>query len=727
MTTTTLDPVTFEVIRHRLWAINDDQAMIAARLSGSPVVYEALDFNAALTTGDGRGLCSGIYIIHHAATIDVFVRRILQEWDARDIREGDMFFTNDPWWGALHANDGILATPIFVAGEIVSWAGIVMHDNDVGGPVPGSFAVGSEDRFGEAPLFPPIKIAEEFELRPDLERAYLRNHRTPELNALNLRARLASLRITHRRVHELVAQYGIEAFLASQEEILDYVERVVRQRLAAMPDGTWWDQIYHDHDGRNDELYPMRCAVTKRGDSLTVDFAGTAGQAPGAVNCARPAMEGAVLGVFMTFLCYDLPWAAEAGRRVLEIVSAEGTINNALSPAGVSMASIMATISTQDVVANAFAKMLVTSDELRGEAQACWSPGINVPVMAGVDCHGDPFAHVFMECSGGGGGARTFGDGVDSGGILHSMSSAIPNVETTESRVPVLEVYRRERRDSGGHGRWRGGVGIEFAVLPHKNQSAIASITLASGVAQPEGHGLSGGTPASVKSNVVHRGSNVRELFARRLVPDSTTLLRAERIDVLEAKDATRLEEGDLLVSVVNGGGGFGDPVRRDAELVARDVRHGLVSDEVARSVYGVAVAPGGVDPEATAALRDGIRATRLAEGRAVRGGAGETIDGGTVLHVVADTVEAVAVGGTRALRCTQCHHRLGDYGDDPKEGTLLRRLPITATSPLNSTGRVEEIELREFVCPGCGTALAVDVQRRDEPLLPEARLGGRR
>jgi N-methylhydantoinase B len=726
MTEVAVDPVTFEVIRHRLWAINDDQAMIAARLSGSPVVYEALDFNAALMTGDGRGLYSGIYIIQHASTIDVFVRKVMEEWGTENMREGDMFFSNDPWWGALHANDGILATPIFWEGEIVSWAGIVMHDNDVGSPVPGSFVVGSEDRFGEAPIFPPIKMAENFELRSDLERAYLRNHRTPELNALNLRARLASMRITHRRIHELIEQYGIEAFRASQEQIIDYVERVVRRRLANMPDGTWSDQIYHDHDGNNAELYPMRCAITKVGDRLVVDFTGTAKQAPGAVNCARPAMEGAVLGVFLTFLCYDLPWAVDAGRRVIEIVSEEGTINNAISPAGVSMASIMATLSTQDVVANAFAKMLMSSEELRNEAQACWSPGINCPVMAGLDRHGEPFAHVFMDCCGGGGGARTFGDGVDTGGILHSMSSTIPNVETTESRSPVLQVYRRERRDSGGHGRWRGGVGIEFGILPHKNPVPIVSVTLASGVSQPEGHGLSGGTPASVKSNIVHRASNVHELFANGQIPDSAELVRGAEVDVLQAKDHTVLADGDFLVTVVNGGGGYGDPLRRDPELVARDVRHGLVSADIARAVYGVVVDDGAADMAATDAAREEIRATRLRDGRPVvdvAGGAA-TVDGGPVLHQVADTIEAVDAAGGRALRCTECHRRLGDYGADYKQATLVRELPITTTSELNATGRVDEIVLREFSCPGCGTAVAMDVQRREEPVLAESRFG---
>jgi N-methylhydantoinase B len=722
---TQLDPVTFEVIRHRLWAINDDQAMIAARLSGSPVVYEALDFNAGLMTADGRGLYTGIYIIQHAATIDVFVRNVLAQWAPDKIADGDMFFTNDPWSGALHANDGILAAPIFYDGRIVAWSGIVMHDNDVGSPVPGSFAVGATDRFGEAPLFPPIKMVEDFELLPDVERAYLYNHRSAELNALNLRARLASLKITRRRIHELIDEYGLEAFLAAQDEIVDYVERVVRRRLLEIPDGSWFDQIYHDHDGTQNEIYPMCCRVTKDGDRLIVDMTGTAEQAPGAINCARPAMEGAVIGVFLTCLCYDLPWAVEAGRRIIEIRAEEGTLNNATSPAGVSMASIMATLSTQDVVAAAFAKMLMASDRYRSEAQAIWCPGINCPVMAGLDRHGEPFTSIFMDCCGGGGGARSFTDGIDTGGIFHSMSSTIPNVETTESRTPVLQIYRRERRDSCGHGRYRGGVGIEFAVVPHKNPIPVVNVTLASGVAQPEGHGLSGGTPSAVTSNIVYRASNVHELFRQGRVPTSRDELETGQVDALQAKDHTLLDGSDVMVSVVTGGGGFGDPLRRDPGAVALDVRHGLVSAEIGRDVYGVVLGEAGVDDEDTRATREEIRATRLRDG-ALQDGAGPAakLEGGVVLHHVADTVEAVEDSGRRSLRCSECHHRFCAYDEDHKRASSMRELPIAATTPeLNRFGQVETFVLREYSCPGCGTAIAMDVQRREEPILDESTL----
>ncbi len=461
-----IDPITFEVIRHRLWAINDEQGRIAARLSGAPIIYEAYDLNAALMTADGRGLCCGVYIMHHGATIDGFVRRVLAEWPAGEIHAGDMFFTNDPWWGALHANDGILAMPIFWEGELVAWSGVVMHDSDVGGPVPGSFVSGASDRFGEAPLFPAIKFVEGFEPRADIERAYLRNSRTPDENALNMRARVAALRTTHARIGELVERYGLELFRAAQEGMIEYVERVLRRRLREIPDGAWLARGFHDHDGVADGVYEVRCLLTKTGEGLLFDLGGTAAQAPGPINCARPALEGVIAGVLLTFLCHDLPWAIGALEAIARIEVPEATIVSARSPAAVSMASIMAALTAQDVVANAVAQMLLGSERHGGEAQATWSPGLCGTTVAASAPAGASVIALLSESFGGGGGARTFADGVDSGGVFHSMASRIANVEALESRGPLLELFRREATDSGGAGRFRGGAGLEFAVTP---------------------------------------------------------------------------------------------------------------------------------------------------------------------------------------------------------------------------------------------------------------------
>ena len=717
-----LDPVTFEVIRHRLWAINDDQGRMAPRLSGSFIVYEGYDFNAALVTADGRGLYCGMYILQHGATIDEFVRRILGAWPREEIVEGDMFFTNDPWWGALHANDGILVMPIFWEGELVAWSGIAMHDEDAGSPVPGSFVSGAHDRFGEAPLFPAIKMVRGFVPRPDVLRAYLRNSRTSELNALNMRARVAALRTTYQRITELIGQYGLDAFLAAQEGILEYVERVVRARLREIPDGSWFGQIYHDHDGTNDVIYRMCCRITKTSERLVFDLTGTSPQAPGPINCARPAMEGAITGVILTFLCYDLPWAIGALRKIIEIVSEPGTINNASEPAAVSMASVMGTLSTQDVVSHAFAKMLLSSERHRGEAQANWSPGFGGGLFIAANPRGEAWIGALTDAFAGAGGARTFADGIDSGGIFHSMGSRMSNAETVESRVPALALFRRELCDGAGAGRFRGGAAVEFGSIPHKLpiDPGVCN-TFAAGVRVPAGRGLSGGHPGAATANVILRATNVRELFASGRMPTHLEEITAASEEVQLPKMLTTLGEGDFLLGLQASGAGYGDPLRRDPDHVVADVREGLVSGAFARTVYGVVFdADGSLDAEATARERDAQRQTRLAESapHAER----PTLDGASVLHPVCDTIDAVVIGGERRLRCGICLADLGEATANPKLAGAVRDRPLAAINPHNRRCLAEYV-VREYYCPGCATAFAADVAHVDEAMLDEMAL----
>jgi N-methylhydantoinase B len=719
---TNVDPVTFEVIRHRLWAINDEQGTVGARLSGSPIVYEAYDFNSGLLTAEGEGVFTGIYIVAHAAPLHIFVSSIREHWAPEDIHEGDMFFTNDPWAGALHANDGILAAPLFHDGRVIAWSGIVMHDMDVGGPVPGSFVVGATDRFGEAPLMPPVKMVDRYELRDEITRAYIRNHRTPEMTLLSLRARMAALTTTQRRVRELVAEYGVETVLATQSGIIDYVERVVRARLLDIPDGQWSEQVYIDHDGVNDELYPVRMTLIKRGDRLIADFAGTSPQAPGSINCARSGLEGGLFGIFLLFLCFDLPWSVGAARRIVEIRSEPGSLIDAEGDAAVSLASVMGTSAALEVAHGAFAKMLLCSTDpaLRSETHAPWGPTLNSIVLAGLDGHGEPFAHPMLEVMGGGSGARTFADGIDTGGSVQSLSGSVGNVEVTEERFPLLQLYRRERRDSGGAGRLRGGVGLEQAVIPHKVPGPLVDMALGRGRNQPEGHGLSGGNPGSISPSFILRGSSVHAAFAAGRMPTAPEELEFSELEAMPAKAMTMLGLDDVHVVLAGGGGGYGDPVRRDPERVLADVRSGHVSTQAAETVYGVALQGGAVDVAATTARRQAIRDRRLSDSSP----AGEIHQGRLedveVLHPAGDTVEVVGLNGGERLRCCECHRDLGPADRDLKLGTLRRDVPISEVSELNVYGWVDRVVLRQFSCPGCGTAIAVDVQLADDPILPE-------
>jgi N-methylhydantoinase B len=717
-----IDPITFEVIRHRLWAINNDQGRMAARLSGSTIVWELNDFNAALLTADGRGLCSGAYIMGHAATVESFIRLLLEQFSADEIHEGDIFFSNDPWCGALHANDGLVATPLFYGEVHVGWSCIVMHDTDVGSPMPGSMVVGSHDRFGESPLFPIIRLGEDFRPRPDLLDMLLRNSRIPTSIEQNMRARVAALRWSHGRVSELISEYGVDTFLAAQEALLEYVIRVLRRRIAELPDGEWYGETYHDHDSNSDRVYVLRCRMTKRGDHLTFDTTGTDGQADGPINCSRLALEGAILGSLLIGFCGDLPWAPGAVRQVFDLVAEGGTVNTATGSAAVSMGSMMAVLSSSNLAGSLIARMLQTSERYRAEAQATWSPGMSGAGFNLPDRNGQLTVSLAMDALGGGGGARTYADGVNSAGLLDSPATRITNVEVFESRGPLLQLFRREHPDSGGPGRFRGGAGLEFGIMAHKTGGPGAMATMGCGVAMPVGIGLSGGSPNGAASFAVVRGADVAQHFSVGHVPTTLEDLASGEIQRQAAKDLAFVTEGDVYVGGVAGGAGFGDPLRRDPAEVAEDVREGLVSVQGAQSGYAVVLASDGTaDLGATEALRTEVRQTRLRESSVDHDQGGGIMNEARLLHPVSDGVEAVSTGDERSLRCTVCHYRYGKYTDDYKRGAAMREISLAQVSPLNA-GCSEEYVLREFLCPNCATTVAVDVQHRDAPIRDEVR-----
>jgi N-methylhydantoinase B len=300
------------------------------------------------------------------------------------------------------------------------------------------------------------------------------------------------------------------------------------------------------------------------------------------------------------------------------------------------------------------------------------------------------------------------------------MGSMIPNVETMESRAPELVVYRRQRADSQGHGRFRGGAGIEMALVPHKNPEPLVHVVISAFNSQPDNQGISGGTPAAVNYSVVLRGSEARELFAAGRIPTDAREVACDYTDVLPAKAHTHVDDGDLHLYLQTGGGGYGDPLRRDPELVLHDVRRGLVSEAVACAVYGVDPA----DPAASERLREQIRARRLAEASdapVVRAAGGE------LLHPVADTLEAVRVDGEALIRCSVCQTRLSAYGDNWKQGAVWRERSFRDLNDINEVAPETDLVAREFYCPGCGTALALDIQPAGQGLLPECSFGDER
>ena len=479
-----LDPVTFEILRSRLSAINDEAAMTMRLVSGSPVANEAYDMNVGLMDADGDCFAIGMYITIHALALSSTVRDIRQRFDADEIGPGDVFMSNDPYVGACHQMDVAVVAPIFAGDRLVAWTGSTVHQIDLGGPVEGQVQLGATSIWSEQPLFPPIKIVDAGELRPDVERGYLRRTRLPHLVGLDLKAMIAGCNVGVARVQDLAGRYGTDVVLAAIEGINVATAARFRARLRELPDGTWSHRGYIEYD----DVYPVVVEMTKQGDSLTFDYTGSADQAGAVINCTRPACVGAVVAAVLPYLCYDMAWSPAGLQRAIEVRTREGTVVHAAWPAGTSKAtttgSFMATISAGVCLS----KLLAASESHLRQFMSTWMGGLYVEDMFGVDQRGEFFGAAILDAMAGGSGARAFADGLDAGGFLDSPSAIIANIEDIEYSYPVLYLSRRIQPDTGGAGKYRGGNTLAMTYIVHGVEQLPTKILHAIGTYQPGLH-----------------------------------------------------------------------------------------------------------------------------------------------------------------------------------------------------------------------------------------------
>jgi N-methylhydantoinase B len=720
-----LDPSTFEILRHRLWYINDEGALTIARLSGSPVATEVFDMNAGLMTADGDLVYIDTFICAQATTLSALVKHLIAEYgDNPGFAPDDIFFCNDPYVSVCHQNCVQVVGPIFHEGRLVAWAGASLHAIDVGGPTAGQVQVDAADIFGEQPLFGPIKMVERGRVRKDVEGTYLRNSRLPDLLGLDLRAKIAATQVIRRRLLETFDEFGAETVLAGMQEVIDYTERRLRARLRELPDGTWRHRGYIEF---GEDVYDCHVTLVKQGDQLRFDFGETARQAPAVINCAYPGLVGGVLAAVMVYLCWEIPWSPAGVARVLTIDSEPGTVVHAAHPAGVSKSTTTAIWEVRNLASIVIGKMLAASERHRDRAMAGWQGVKALEELFGSDPEGRPFGGPLLDGMAGGGGAMPGRDGIDTGGHTSSLRATIANVESYELRYPILYLYRRQTPDSGGPGTFRGGAGISMMYTVEGVAEIPTKILHTFGVEQPESPGLGGGSPSNTNQFELLRDSDVRARLAAGEVPQELGDLHGA-LEVPGAYAVTSMRHGDVYRVVSQGGGGYGDPLDRDPARVLGDVERLLVSAEWAERVYGVVIgADGRVDEAATAARRDALREERrVAAGLPPRPSRSPDGDWDPSRHGIR-LLEAVYydVRGERpVLRC-RCGEELGDAATSYKQHAALARFPVQRLGPDVNPHAIggRRFELREVYCPGCLTRLELEIARPGDPLLDDARL----
>ncbi len=718
-----IDPITYEVVRHSLWHVNEEHGATIQRISGSPVAMYALDLNPSILTEDGEFVYFGPYMQYMSGVTDTQVKWILEyRSDNPGIRDGDMFLANDPWVGAAHQQDVMLICPVFWKGELFCWVTNCLHQYDIGGKTPSSFCGSAESAFEEGICLPPIKIVEGNEIRRDIEEAYLRASRKPDAVALDFRAQLAGNTTARDRILRLIRRYGPEVVKGVMKRILDTSERAFLDKLARLPDGVWRDRTYVECCRPGDRrTHQVMLTLRKTGNRLVFENDGTAPQ-DGAMNATFSGWRGAIMVALNQLLCWDQYFAIGGALRHVEFDPTPGTFNCATFPASVSTAPVQAMEISLYPAYNVLSKMLFSDPRMREDVM-CIGGTSQWPatLFRGIDQWGDRYGYILVDPIGGAIGAFSVGDGISNGGQSRTPICRLPNVEHNEQSFPLLVLYRKEVIDSGGAGRWRGGLSAETCFVPHRTE-VITHDTLSSGNAIPTSTGMMGGYPATVNVYKFKRDTDIEARIARREMIADIADVQGTTEELGLRQENFSQHPADVYSVIWSAAGGFGDPLERDPERVWRDVvDNWAVSRKSAREIYGVVVT---ADEELDAGATAGLRAERRAARRR-KDGAVATLNGKVVAHV-SDNLDVRKANGSLHTCCSKCAADLGPVRDNYKDACVRADREITASNPHVGDWRRyidERPVFRQFFCPGCGALIENEIAREGDEVLRDIEL----
>jgi N-methylhydantoinase B len=708
-----VDPITFEVIRSRFWNINWDHQETIRRVSGSGVVVYGYDFNTSLQTETGEGVVFGPGNLMFAGCADLVIKWTLEHrsWSV-GINHGDVFIQDDPWVGTNHAMDTAVYAPIFIEDRLFCWVYNVVHQRELGGVEPGGFVQTATDVYFESTFFPPTKLVDRGVLREDVAEAWVRRSRLPELILLELKSQLAGADFAARRIDDLVQRYGAATVKGVMRKMIRDTASVVGARLETLPDGIWRDVRHVGGALPGDRrAHRFEVSVRKEGGKLHVSNEGTE-LSTGSFNITAGQWRACFLNAAIPLLAYDQYLCGAGVLECIDFDFAEGAITSARHPAAISTS--MGTIVSITQCQHVLAKMLTASPALREHVFA--ASGLHTCVlnfMFGLNAAGLPYGNFPFDGVVGAIGAFATRDGLDHGGAISSTINPVGSVESWEQQIPFLYLYRREVPYSGGHGKWRGGATFVTGWTGHKtSESYISSGGLFQAVTL--GIGLVGGLPATGGSMWHATETAIGEEFAAGRLPATPEELRTlapHGAPPPPKKFDNPLRTGDLFEVMPSPGAGYGDPLLRDAQLVAADVGRGAASAEQAEELYGVVRAGDAPDPDATAARRAELRQARL--GRAEAPLEPQPVPEGRTTHV-ANVLETVAIraggDGTRFLACAACEAPLGAAFGNYRDGAAVLRVRLPEIdSRIFQDPRTQvddDLLLHLYLCPNCGLTL---------------------
>ncbi len=566
-----IDPITFAVIKNGLDAIVDEMAYDVMRTARSEIVKDVMDFSAAICEMSGNMIAQAKTVALHLGAVPEAMGVVLEHY-GDDLAPGDAVVLNDPYQGGMHLPDIFMFMPVFHGPDLQGFTVVICHHTDVGGRVAGSNASDSTEIYQEGLRIPALKLFEKGEINSTLVKMIDLNVRLPDRVIGDLKAQFAACQTGAREMGKLFDRYGAETAQVYFTELLDYAERMTREEIREWPDGTYEFTDYIDDDGFIDTPLPIAIAITVHGDSVTVNYEGTAPQVPAALNSTKSYTNSCTYLSIRCVLKGDVPNNAGVFRAI-DVKAPDASIVNPKLPAAVA-ARALTGYRIVDAMFGALAQIVPDRVPAAGEG------GNTVVCLGGYREDGSPFIIVDMIC--GAWGGRPDKDGIEA---ITNPSQNLSNtpVETMESQHPVRVEEYALVPDSCGAGEYRGGLGVARS---YRLLADEASLQLRADRMKIRPYGLAGGNEA---------GPAVNEITTS----DGNYVSLPSKIN-------RKMDRGELVRHVQPGGGGFGDPFMRDPQRVARDVWNTKISAGYAREHHRVVVDPdtGELDEAATAVLR---------------------------------------------------------------------------------------------------------------------------
>jgi len=573
----TVDPITVEVIRHRLLSAAREMATNLMRTAYNTIVYEIRDFGLGIYDREGRTVAEAPGLTIFLRANDFALRSVIEFVGRDNMRPGDVFLLNYPYWSSAHTLDMFVCSPIFQRERLVGFTAVRIHWLDLKARYAG-YCLDTTDMYQEGMVFPCTRVYRAGELNEDIVNLLRYNSRFPDRVIGDMHAQVSACRIGEQRTAEIVDQYGFDVYEAAINQIMEHGERLARAKLAELPVGTWSAEDYMDGDGVEDRLVKMKATVTVTPDEMVVDWTGSDPAVKGPINLPYGQTVGVASLVFKAVTTPNTP-ANDGNFRPLRVIAPPGSLMHAVPPSPTF--TLWTGLLAGEVVLKALAQ------GMPDHVPACSGGDVSSMMGLGVNPRtGRPWLEATNEGVGFGGHAG--GDGEN--GIMMLAEPGCRNnpVEVLETKAPLFIEHYGLRPDSGGPGLHRGGLGVS------RSYRFLADSTAAMIVYKTRTRPWSIGGGVSGENNHVILNPNTEHEEHRG------GLYRPMGAD-------------EVLVNNTGGGGGWGNPFDRDPELVLADVREGYVSADAARRDYGVAIdiEHWTVDVEETSELR---RAPRPSE-----------------------------------------------------------------------------------------------------------------